>query len=79
MMFSSVCVPRIHYRNERNQNAGTENFVCIDEYIVKNNVLKKLIISYRQYTESYKHNQTYDQQPKTYSFGIDIRLLFLVF
>ena len=35
-------------------------------------------ISYRQYTESYRHNQTLDQQPKTYGFGIDIRLLFFV-
>ena len=34
--------------------------------------------SYRQYTEYYRHNQTFDQQPKTYCFGIDIRLLFLV-
>ena len=24
------------------------------------------------------HNQTFDLQPKTYCFGIDIRLLFLV-
>ena len=26
----------------------------------KNNVLRKLIISYRQYTESYRQNQTFD-------------------
>ena len=31
-----------------------------------------------QYTEFYGHNQTFDQQSKTYCFGIDIRLLFLV-
>ena len=36
------------------------------------------MISYRQYPESYKHNQTFDYQPKTYCFGINIRLLFLV-
>ena len=37
------------------------------------------MISYRQYTtESCRHNQTFDLQPKTYCFGIDIRLLFLV-
>ena len=39
---------------------------------------KDLIISYRQYTESYNHSQTFDQQSKTYCFGIDVRLLFLV-
>ena len=38
----------------------------------------QLIISYRQYPELYRHNQTFDQQSKTYCFGIDIRLLFLV-
>ena len=27
---------------------------------VKNNVIRKLIISYRQYPESYRHNQTFD-------------------
>ena len=37
-----------------------------------------LIISYRQYTESYRHNQTFNQQPKRYCFGVDIRILFLV-
>ena len=35
-------------------------------------------MSYRQYPESYRHNQTYDLQPKTYCFDIDIRLLFLL-
>ena len=47
---------------------------------IKNNVglLRKLIISYRQYTESCRHNQTFDYQPKTCCFGIDIRLLLLV-
>ena len=33
---------------------------------------------YQQYTESYRHNQTFDLQPKAYCFGIDIRFLFLV-
>ena len=36
------------------------------------------MISYRQYPESHTYNQTFDQQNKTYCFGIDIRLLFLV-
>ena len=36
------------------------------------------MISYRQYAESHRYNQTFDEQPKTYCFGIDIRLLFLV-
>ena len=45
---------------------------------IKNNVLRKFMISFRQYLKSYRHNQTFDQQNKTYCFGIDIRLLFLV-
>ena len=32
----------------------------LNELLIKNNVLRKLIISYRQYTESYRHNQTFD-------------------
>ena len=46
--------------------------------LIKNNVLRKLIISRRQYPESCRHNQTFDLQPMTYCFGIDICLLFLV-
>ena len=42
------------------------------------NVLRKLIISYKQCPESYRHNHTFDQQLKIYFFGIDIRLLFLL-
>ena len=34
MTLSSVCVSRIYYRNARNQNAGTGNFVYVGEYIV---------------------------------------------
>ena len=45
---------------------------------IKNNVLRKFMITSRQYLKSYRHNQTFDQQNKTYCFGIDIRLLFLV-
>ena len=45
---------------------------------IKSNVLRKLIISCREYAESYRHNQTFDLQPKTYYCGIDIRLSFLV-
>ena len=33
-MISSVCVSRMYYRRERNQNAGTENFVYVGEYTV---------------------------------------------
>ena len=36
------------------------------------------MISYSQYPESYRHNQTLDQQPKTCCFGTVTRLLFLV-
>ena len=36
------------------------------------------MISYSQYLESYRHNQTFDQQPKTSCIGIAIRLLSLV-
>ena len=42
---------------------------------------KKVVINsycYRQYPESSRHNQTFDLQPKTYCFAIEIRLLFLV-
>ena len=35
-------------------------------------------LSSRRYTESYWHNQIFDQPPKTYCFGINIRLLLLV-
>ena len=44
---------------------------------IKNKLLKKLI-SYRQYPESCRHNQTFVEQPIIYRFGIDIRFLFLV-
>ena len=48
---------------------------------VLQNFLRKNLFSIHpniQYTESYRHNQTFDEQPKTYCFGIEIRFLFLV-
>ena len=34
MMLSFVCIARINYDSERNQNAGIENFVYVGEYCV---------------------------------------------
>ena len=46
---------------------------------IKNNVLKKLIISYRQYTESYRHIKLLINSQRNTVFWIDIRHLFLVY
>ena len=41
------------------KNKSGQNSINLKGFF-KNNVLRKLIISYRQYTEFYRHNQTYD-------------------
>ena len=58
--------------------AESDKLIYAETNFIKNNVLKKFMISYRQYPKFHRHNQTFDQQNKTYCFGIDIRLLFLV-
>ena len=61
-----------------------DNYLCLVAFeqaansTNKNSETNIETIDIRQYTESRRHNQTFDLQPKTCCFGIDIRLLFLV-
>ena len=47
-------------QNQKSLRSTAVKYEMAKLFIVKNNVLRKLIISHRQYPESYRHNQTFD-------------------
>ena len=51
--------PKINFECALKNNKNSWSFEKFFHVFIKNNVLRKLIRSYRQYTESHTHNETF--------------------